>query len=762
MNPVDELKKQLEDSGFGGVEPELSGEWQRFGPGKVLRLWSLEVGGLIEARWMDMREGKPHRFKSKSEWSEEERLAFDTKNAELNEAREKKALEVAARCEAIWNNADPMKDSAYLVGKGLKDNYGCRVEHDITLVPVRDVGGKLWSLQRISADGKDKPFMPGGKKSGCFHRMGSPLEGAARIYVCEGAATAASVNAAIEGSSVVAAFDCGNLLAVCRNLRGEYDAEIVVCADDDPSEVGVKCARRAASAVGGRVALPKGLLTGSDWNDLHQAAGLEAVSTQLEKIVIQKKQLIPLEWKYNPKKKCEVPPNEEELAVALAKYYGDTMTTQEGTLWEFVGSHWEECRDRAIKRIKRELMFLHTKDSTMNKIEGAFKHFMTRVDEVPVGVDLFTPNPFCANFKNGTLFITQNKVSREYSMRFEGGHRPSDYLTAVLDYEYSEDWSEENKALTQMLDNVFEGDVDKTEKIRALKQMYGACLVPAFPHLFFVYGGAGTGKSTAIHLAKLLVDEKNTCKVEPHVLGDFNMETMVGKLVNYCTDVTITKPLSDAVLKRIIDRDKERIRRKGIKDVYAPLPPVHIFGGNKIPDTMETGSGAHDRRWTFIEFRRSQLGADGGRPDLNFWSAVRDASPQGLLNFALEGLWDLCQSRGHFVMPQSGKEEMEEWKVRRDPVGLFIREAKKGVYIEECNSKVCIAAAGCGDLKVSRKNMYEAFKNFHKEEFDGLRCMGRNIFYQGMSFHGIVATRDDKLGWCYAGCKIVATNDSSC
>jgi phage/plasmid-associated DNA primase len=191
-----------------------------------------------------------------------------------------------------------------------------------------------------------------------------------------------------------------------------------------------------------------------------------------------------------------------------------------------------------------------------------------------------------------------------------------------------------------------------------------------------LHGKPQTGKSTVIQIAEKMVSPENLCSVEPHQFHGFNMESMVGKLVNSDTDITTDAPISEANVKKIIDRRMFRIRRKGIADAYGFLPGVHVFGGNGIPPTLDGAHRAHDRRWTFISFNHVQ---GVGKYDIEYWLWVWEQSPQGIINFAIAGLEDLLKERGHYLNPESGKKKMDEWQTNTDPVELFIRDARAGV-----------------------------------------------------------------------------------
>ncbi|MDD2990798.1 MAG: DUF927 domain-containing protein [Zoogloea sp.] len=242
------------------------------------------------------------------------------------------------KANAIWNNAKPAPDDhPYLLRKGVLA-HGLRVgswpkwqevrpgewrEERIPgalLVPMRSPSGTLHSLQAIyqdKVDGRDKDFLPGGEKAGKFHLIGE-VSTDRPLCVAEGYATAASIHQAT-GWPVAVAFDAGSLEAAAKALQEAYPAaRFILCADDDAFgecfackapvrvEDGDTCpacgqphkrrnagqirAREAAQAVGGVVASPlwpdpaarwEGFQqTGkapTDFNDLHQIGGLDAV-----------------------------------------------------------------------------------------------------------------------------------------------------------------------------------------------------------------------------------------------------------------------------------------------------------------------------------------------------------------------------------------------------------------------------------------------------------------------------------------------------
>ncbi len=187
----------------------------------------------------------------------------------------KTKAEAKVRANEIWAQSLAFAKHSYLSNKGVKA-YGIKQSGDALVIPLR-ADGEIQSLQFIDADGTKK-FLIGGRIKGCYHSIGKP-QGV--IYIAEGYATAASIHEAT-GEAVVVAFNAGNLKTVAESLRDKFPAiKLVICADDDLSGVGLVKANEAAKLVNADVVMPDfgdnrpdGV---SDFNDLHQLKGLDAV-----------------------------------------------------------------------------------------------------------------------------------------------------------------------------------------------------------------------------------------------------------------------------------------------------------------------------------------------------------------------------------------------------------------------------------------------------------------------------------------------------
>lgn len=215
--------------------------------------------------------------------------------------RAKAAEEAKGKAAALWQAGTPAKGNPYLERKGVKTvatlrqidalaatqvmgyppkGKGEPMTGPLLLVPLK-VGDGLSSCQLIDGRG-NKHFLAGCQIRGGYWSSGKLPEANSEgltLLIAEGAATALSA-AEATGFHAVAAMSCGNLAAVAAELRRRHPrARLIVCSDRGNGEAD---ARRAAIESRALLVVPKIDGEGSDFNDLHAVAGLEAVRAQIE------------------------------------------------------------------------------------------------------------------------------------------------------------------------------------------------------------------------------------------------------------------------------------------------------------------------------------------------------------------------------------------------------------------------------------------------------------------------------------------------
>lgn len=274
----------------------------------------------VPAGWFGTHRGGwiTHTWCARTELSmtAEEREAHARRMEDARKSREAEArrrqTETAKKAAAIWKNAKPAPaDHPYLQRKGVKP-YGLRVATwrkwirsdagewqqiavgGALLVPLFNEKGELRNLQAIMPgrgllpEDRDKDFLGGGQKTGCFSLLGEATAGAP-LLLCEGFATGASLHEST-GHAVAIGIDAGNLKPVALAMRVKHpDARLIVCADNDRAtegNPGIGKGREAAQAAGAALCWPEfgeGTADATDFNDLHQLSGPDAVRQAIER-----------------------------------------------------------------------------------------------------------------------------------------------------------------------------------------------------------------------------------------------------------------------------------------------------------------------------------------------------------------------------------------------------------------------------------------------------------------------------------------------
>lgn len=199
---------------------------------------------------------------------------------DLAAIQRRRAEERTARINAIhgardaWSKSVPVSGvHPYLDKKGLSA-IGCaglRQSGDLLVIPVY-FGNRIVSLQTISPSG-EKRFWKGAPVKGGAYVL--KRDKTAVTAVCEGFATGLAVFQSVRHSTVIVAFDAGNLTPVVDRIRPT--GSVVICADDDHGtqvkrgfNPGIDKATNAAELIGAGVAWPQGI-EGTDWADaLHE------------------------------------------------------------------------------------------------------------------------------------------------------------------------------------------------------------------------------------------------------------------------------------------------------------------------------------------------------------------------------------------------------------------------------------------------------------------------------------------------------------
>lgn len=700
---MQKLIDTLVANGYPNITPIFDGTIHRFSStNKTNNIWFIgweaegPKGKIYSCQYGDWTGGLPTgtwRSDSDTQYTEEEAEKVKQLMLEATQKQNAAKLEAQAaaaiRAKEIWDSAQTHSNHSYLDRKGFPNHQHKQMPNGELIIPIY-YKGEICSLQFISADGS-KRFLPGGKLSGGYHNI-QPCREGGPLYIAEGYATALSIFLAT-GCPTKVCFTANNLVSVAKYL----EIPTIVCADNDyktPGNPGLTAANKAAAELNQR-GVPNEVVHPpepyNDFNDLHQALGLDMLSESLKKVAsaplvstntdvhgqggrlpitiedLYSVQVKRIAWKKAADADKPTPPSQNQIAEHLLEEFGDKLIREEKDVFLWANTHWKELSPVNFKHFLRtkamEVMGGKAKDKDLNAF---YNIFMDKMDRVPPGQSMYKQQPNVCNFLDGTLHLIGKKLEFH-------PHSKDDLITWVLPHEYKAP-RPKNQVFQDWLDRAFKDDPQKDEKIRALKQIGGSCLIPVNPCFAFFFGEAQAGKSTFALLCYSFVGEENLATISPGDMNDSKqVETMINKRVNICTDLGEGETINSGLLKRITDKRGISVKRIWKQSVIARLPFLHIFCGNSMPKGLDGVSKAMDRRVTVIEMLNP---IEKGAMQNEYEKEILKAGPGDVLDFFEEGLRDLVASGGFYANP--GWELYQKWKLENDPVGQFLLAIKQG------------------------------------------------------------------------------------
>lgn len=212
----------------------------------------------------------------------------------------------------------------------------------------------------------------------------------------------------------------------------------------------------------------------------------------------------------------------------------------------------------------------------------------------------------------------------------------------------------------------------EASKMRTLQEALGCLLFQVTPRhdparrMAILWGPGGSGKSTFIEVARLLLPPELVASVPPKSWKDeFSRARLAGVWLNYCTELAGNQLIATDILKQVLARETVTARhRYGQEREIRPMA-FHVVATNELPHISDN-SGALDRRLLVIHFDRVLGQAE---MDSNFLESVRQER-SGIIAWAAEGA-ERLMSRGHFELPPAHAEAMLAMKFGDDVISLF-------------------------------------------------------------------------------------------
>lgn len=606
----------------------------------------------------------------------------------------------ATKAAVLWNEAQLVAtDHPYLTRKCVQA-HGAKLHKGALVVPVRDIDGKLHSLQFIDADG-GKRFLSGGRVKGCYFSIGKPN---GVLCICEGFATGATIREAT-GHAAAVAFNSGNLRPVAEALRTKYpDLTLIVCADDDhrtDGNPGLSKAKEAAQAVGARLVAPDfgddrpdGA---TDFNDMAAHRGPEAVHACINEAKSAHKQRIDEAEKGADSLNAHIPPPPDDLQnPPLLAYKEPLRSARELRAREFTTAgrptvHWwqgdfyqwsgasyfqfstDDVRAVFYKFLDRAEIYVPAEKKTAP--------FRPTRNLVADAVDALKAEANLNSQKVAPFWLNNEATPAHEFIALQNGllHLPTSVLRAptpdffgLNSLEFSYDPSA--PAPAQWIEFLSQLWPDDPESIRALQEIFGYLLSAdtSQQKIILLVGPKRSGKGTIARILMKLLGQSNVAGPTLASLGqNFGLASLIGKQAAIISDARLSgKADHAAITERLLaisGEDHLSIPRKFQSDYTAKLGVRFMVLTNELPKLTDA-SGALASRFIILNLTQSFY----GREDTRLTERLCSELPS-ILSWSIEG-WHRLHQRGHFVQPASALEAVRELEDLSSPVGAFLRD----------------------------------------------------------------------------------------
>lgn len=289
----------------------------------------------------------------------------------------------------------------------------------------------------------------------------------------------------------------------------------------------------------------------------------------------------------------------------------------------------------------------------------------------------------------------------------------------------------------EFLHQLFDSDTDSLD---LLQDWFGYCLTgdTSQQKMLLMVGPKRSGKGTIARVLTRLIGTGNVSgPTTSSLAGPFGLQPLIGKTLAIVSDARFHGDNISTVVERLLcisGEDTLTVDRKHLTSVTVKLPTRFMFLTNELP-RLTDASGALAGRFEILQLTKSFYGQE----DIGLTNRLLEELP-GILNWAVEG-WHRLRERGHFVMPASVRDIVQEIEELSSPISAFLRHACLVGPGHRVKVDVLYAAWSqwCqteGRTTVSTK---QTFGRDLAAVIPGIVCRrgtGMERFYEGIALHG--------------------------
>ncbi|MCK4676770.1 MAG: hypothetical protein KAT48_01445 [Bacteroidales bacterium] len=283
----------------------------------------------------------------------------------------------------------------------------------------------------------------------------------------------------------------------------------------------------------------------------------------------------------------------------------------------------------------------------------------------------------------------------------------------------------------QFLDEIFNGDSDKNEKIMLLQEYMGYCLTTDVSQqkALYLLGNGSNGKSIIIKVLQRILSKRNYTSIELHELANKHyVIKLQNKLLNVCSEVDKSILKTD-IFKKIVSGDSltgdKKFKDTITFDPYCKL----IFAANDLPASSDKSHG-YFRRLIILKFNNI---FEGKKQDKDLIKTLYKEI-DGIFIWMIDGLNRLC-CNGCFTSVESSRIELESYREKNNNVIAFIKDQcelkiDSNIKYEDLYSEYRQYCQDSGNTPFSKRNFRdEVLKNFLTITFKRHNIEGNCFFY---------------------------------
>lgn len=215
---------------------------------------------------------------------------------------------------------------------------------------------------------------------------------------------------------------------------------------------------------------------------------------------------------------------------------------------------------------------------------------------------------------------------------------------------------------------------DDGEVIQLLKEMVGYTIYRknTLSKSFLLKGEGGNGKSTLLNAIAAMLGEDNITSLSLSQLDErFNVGLLKDKLANIGDDINFKTIKDTSTFKKLSTGERITSDIKNDTPIQFRSYAKLIFSANRVPRMNDASMGLLDR---FVIVPLNARIRNTDKQDPHFEQKITtDEARSYLLNIAIQSL-DTLLKRGHFIIPDIVKEELEEFEISNDPIKEWLSE----------------------------------------------------------------------------------------